>query len=287
MKLVLLFSLLFSLFSFHAHAEVSEFYLFGRKYLLARPDFIPGHKPFKMPLVVLLHGCKQDAEIIMKGTRLKEAAEKNNFFLLVPQQEIFHNSDHCWNWFYPINQSRHPMGEIGQVIAAVEALKASMAIDTERLFVIGMSAGGAMAHNMLACYPDYFKAVAVHSGLAYKVAENSTEANDVLTRESQKSPEVLGKLAFECSQGLATEAKLQKLLVIHGLKDMRVNPIHSNLIIDATKVMMKKLEKPISTKLIQVPELAHAWGGGLPISPNFDEKAPSSTDEILNFFELN
>lgn len=270
----------------NVYADVSEFYLMGRKFILVRPNLIPQHKPLKAPLVVLLHGCKQDAELIMNGTRMRDAAEKNNFFLLIPQQEIFYNSDHCWNWFYPINQSRHPAGELGQIIATIEALKNNYAIDEQKIFAIGMSSGGAMAHNFLACYPDYFKGVAVHSGLAFKTAESVTEANEVLTRENQKSPEVLGKLAAECSDVAATDQKLEKLLVIHGLKDPRVNPIHGKLIIDTTNAMMKNFGRKISTKLILVPDLAHAWGGGLPLTSNFDEKAPSSTYEILRFFSL-
>lgn len=283
MKIVLFF-ILFLVQSL-ALADTTEFYLMGRKYILVKPNFIPQHKPLKAPLVVLLHGCKQNAELIMNGTKLKEAAEKYNFFLLMPQQENFYNIDRCWNWFYPINQSRHPGGEMGQIIATIEAIKSNYTIDAEQIFAVGMSSGGAMAHNFLACFPDYFKGVAVHSGLAYKIAENATDANEVLTRTEQRSPEMLGKLAAECSDTQA-DFKLEKLLVIHGLKDPRVNPIHAKLIINSTNVMMKKLNKKINSKLILVPELAHAWGGGLPLSPNFDEKAPSSTDEILQFFNL-
>lgn len=277
----------FLLISLQSSANVSEFFLMGRKYVLVTPN-----KALKAaaPLVVLLHGCKQDSELIMNGTRLKEAAEKNNFFLLIPQQEVFYNIERCWNWFYSINQTRHVAGEMGQIVSTIEAIKSGYAIDSNSLYVIGMSAGGAMAHNFLACYPDYFKGIAVHSGLAFKVAEDPTEANDVLTSTNLKSPTVLGKLAAECSEIPVKNHKLKRLIVIHGQKDPRVNPVHANLIMKATEVMMKNLSFGIPSKLISklvmVPDLAHAWGGGVPLSPNFDEKAPSSTDAILNFFGL-
>lgn len=284
MKFVLFLSLFFSLTSF---ATETEFYLMGRKFILITPNLIPQHKPLKAPLVILLHGCKQTADLIMNGTRMKEAALRNNFFLLIPQQENFYNTDRCWNWFFPLNQSRHPGGELGQIITAAEVIKNNHAIDIEKIFAVGMSSGGAMAHNLLACYPDYFKGIAVHSGLAFKIAENATEANEVLTRTEQKSPEMLGKLAAECSESLGGPQKLKKLLVIHGVQDPRVNPVHASLMIKATDAMMKYLKQPkLESKLVMVPHLAHAWGGGVPLSPNFDEKAPSSTDEILIFFDL-
>ena len=268
--------------------------------------------------MVLLHGCKQNPDLILQGTYLEAEALKNNFLILAPEQSILHNGDHCWNWFFSFNQDRNPVNEMGQIMSAVDLVGLTYNVDKARMFVAGISAGGVMAHSMAVCYPDYFKGVAVHSGLSYKIAENLEEAQTVLTIQDQKSPEYLGKAAYNCAQNYG-RGRLSQIMIIHGSADKRVNSVHAEIISKTNDVWWDYLddgsrnnsEKPsvsrasfttgvytvtktekrhtlrnmVEQKLI-VNGMEHAWGGGKPVSVNFDPKAPSSTDAILKFFNL-
>ncbi len=271
-----------------------------------------------LPLVVLLHGCKQNPDLILTGTELETEAIKNNFLVLTPEQSILQNGDHCWNWFFSFNQDRSPVNEMGQIITAMEVVMHTYKVDRKKVFVTGMSAGGVMAHNLAVCYPDYFRGAAFHSGLSYKIAENLEEAQTVLTIQDQKSPEYLGKQAYACAHNYGANL-LNRIMIIHGSEDKRVNAVHSEIISKTNEVWwdyrddgirnssgkantvrttsrannysVTKTEKQypyknmIEQKLI-VNGMAHAWGGGKQVSANFDPKAPSSTDTILKFFQL-
>ncbi len=271
------------------------------------------------PLVVLLHGCKQNPDLILRGTYMETEALANNFIVLAPEQSVLNNGDHCWNWFFSFNQERSLASEMGQIMATVDMLKATYNIDKSKIFVAGMSAGGVMAHTMAVCYPDYFKGAAIHSGLAYKIAENLEEAQTVLTIEDQKSPEYLGKMASACARNIGEKSILNRIMIIHGSADPRVNAVHSEIISKTNEVWWDYLDdgrRNSSTKVtttkssfafnsysviktekhypyhdmieqkLIVKDMAHAWGGGRPVSANFDPKAPSSTDAILKFFQL-
>ena len=298
-----------------SYAKRLKFPFMGRNFILVTPE-----NSSKEPraLMVLLHGCKQNPDLILKGTEIEAEALKNNFIVLAPEQSIIHNGDHCWNWFFSFNQDRSPVNEMGQIMSALELVMSTNNVDKNRLFVAGMSAGGVMAHNMAVCYPDYFKGAAIHSGLSYKIAENLEEAQTVLTIPDQKSPEYLGKQAYACAHNYG-KGNLSKIMIIHGSADKRVNAVHSEIVsktnavwwdyLDdgirnsslktktdvtttrSTNYSVTKTEKHfpfhnmVEQKII-INGMAHAWGGGKPVSENFDPMAPSSTDLILNFFGL-
>lgn len=298
----------------NAFAESIPFYHQGTLFKLINPS----HDSQKKPLLLLLHGCKQSADIILQGTGLDQEALKRKFFLLVPEQSISMNSDHCWNWFYAFQQQRALFTEMSTMVSAIETVAMTYPIDHSRIFVAGISAGAAMAHNFLACYPDYFSGVAVHSGLAFKTAEDVFEAQSVLTTTTQKSPEYLGTKAYQCGRTVNNPPVIKKVMIIHGLDDKRVPSLHANLVSDTNQVisdlmddkMLNHSDRPLvnqqvvtfpngytgfitdknykafSERKILIKGMQHAWGGGQPISPNFDPKAPSSNSFILNFFNL-
>ena len=287
----------------------------GQLFKLINPSVKDGTKK---PLLLLLHGCKQNSEMIANGTGLWDEAMKRKFFLLVPEQTLNANSDHCWNWFYSFQQMRGGFTEMSTFVSAIENLSRNYPIDRSQLYVVGMSAGGAMAHNLLACYPDYFAGVAIHSGLAFKTAESIFEAQTVTTASSQKTPEYLGTKAFECGHFAGRPSGLKKVLIIHGLDDKRVPSLHADLIASTHEALSDLLDdgtlnhsdspvaietvqnyengykafitdkhyKNFSERKIMIKGLVHAWGAGKPISENFDPKAPSSANFILHFFNL-
>lgn len=295
-------------------AEAISFTHEGQNFKLINPSKTGAKKP----LLLLLHGCKQNPDIIVQGTGMMNEAMKRNFSLLVPEQPYTMNSDRCWNWFYSHQQIRGANTEMGRFVSAIEGLSRQYPIDRSRVYVAGMSAGGAMAHNLLACYPDFFAGVAVHSGLAFKTAENVYEAQTVITSTTQKTPEYLGTRAFQCGHFAGRVSQLKKVLIIHGLDDKRVPSLHADLISSTHEVLSDLLDdarinhsdfpvavettenfefgykafitdkkyKTFDERKILIKGLVHAWGAGKPISENFDPKAPSSNAFILNFFNL-
>jgi poly(hydroxyalkanoate) depolymerase family esterase len=314
MNLLIFLSLILSTTLNLAFAKTETLILKNRNYLFVKPSRVNGPRP----LVILLHGCKQTADLIVRGTRFDKEAEKRGFYLLVPEQNYYSNTDRCWNWFFSNQQIRHPQNEMGEIISALNLITSTHSVDKNKIFVAGLSAGGAMAENLAVCYPDYFKGFAVHSGLAYKVAESIIEAQDVLTRQDQKSPEDLGFLAFKCLKERNNKRLLKQAMVIHGLKDERVLPLHAELISQTHEVLVdymddgrrnssdtsrtneETLRYPngytlnrhkinylnFNEELIFIKELAHEWSGGAPVSRNFNPESPSSTQLIINFFNL-
>ena len=125
-----------------------------------------------VPLVCMLHGCTQDAASFAAATRMNEQADRHGFLVVYLQQQRGDNAQGCWNWFRPEHQARGA-GEPASIAAIVRELMGTASpwtIDSRRVFVAGLSAGGAMAAILATVYPDLFAAVAVHSGLAYRSA---------------------------------------------------------------------------------------------------------------------
>lgn len=297
-------------------AKTSEMKVSGRRFVVVAPDTRPTEK---RPLLLVLHGCKQSPEIILEGTGLDQVALKKNFYVIAPEQTVFENYDHCWNWFLSYEQTRIPVNQMGQIIGAIQLMIANTQVDPSQIYLAGMSAGGVMGHNLASCYPDVFKGAALSAGLAYKIAENLYEASTVLDSHHFKSPNYLGKAAYNCGrQGL--KRRLEKMILIHGEEDRRVDPFHSRLISDVNQVTLdyyddgRKNKSAVfsesnaereflsgygatvtdrhyrtikfTERRVMVKGMAHAWGGGKPISENFDPRAPSTNDFILKFFNL-
>ena len=127
------------------------------------------------PLVVVLHGCTQDAAVYDHGAGWSTLADRHGFALLFPEQQRANNPMLCFNWFAPEDTGRG-RGEAASIAAMVEAMKKAHGVDPQRIFVTGLSAGGAMAAAMLATYPDLFAAGAILAGVAYGCASRSGRA---------------------------------------------------------------------------------------------------------------
>lgn len=296
-------------------AKRSEMTVNGRKFVVISPKTKP---TTKRPLLLLLHGCKQNPDIILEGTRFDEIAVQKNFYVIAPEQSILENIDHCWNWFLSYEQKRTQFNQMGQMIAGIQTMISGSQVDPNQVYLAGISAGGVMGHNLASCYPDVFRGAALSAGLAYKIAEDLYEASTVLDSHHFKAPDYLGKAAWNCGNAGGSR-RLDRMLLVHGEDDRRVDPFHSRLISDVNKVTLDYYDdgkknnsaKPVVTenlrsqrnfsftvtdkrystvnfseRLILVKGMAHAWGGGKPISENFDPEAPSTSEFILNYFQL-
>ena len=199
--------------------------LFGsRDYYFYYPS---NHGPGPIPLVVILHGCRQDAQIMAEGSGLNELAEQNGFAVLYPNQDAIYNADRCWNWFFQVNQMRDS-GELSLVMGMVWEVGNQLPIDRSKVFVGGFSAGGAMASNLVACYSDIFSGAAIFSGLEFQAAMTIPDSLVAMSQGPSKDTHQSGLDAALCTPG---GGKVQAILVLHGSEDSAVNPINSDRIV--------------------------------------------------------
>ena len=150
-----------------------------RRYKLFRPRARP--PAGQRTLVVVLHGCAQDADDIARGTHFNDLATNVGFEVLYPEQPQSANALKCWNWYLP-EQSTRGNGEAAIIAELTTKIIADEAIDAKRVFIAGISAGGAMAANLAADYPEMFAAIAVHSGLPALTAKSQPEALEAMTK---------------------------------------------------------------------------------------------------------
>ena len=132
-------------------------------------------------LVVALHGCTQTAAAYDYGSGWSDLADSYGFAVLFPEQQRSNNPNNCFNWFLPSDTARN-RGEAHSVRQMIERVIIDNGIDRSRVFVVGLSAGGAMASAMLAVYPDVFAGGAIIAGLPFASATNVQEAFEVMAK---------------------------------------------------------------------------------------------------------
>ncbi|PSP98900.1 esterase [Halobacteriales archaeon QS_4_70_19] len=272
-----------------------------------------------VPLVTMLHGCDQDPEGFAVGTEMNELADEETFLAIYPDQTRDANSSECWNWFDDHNQ--HRGGKEARLIATMtrDAMD-RWAVDGDRVYVCGMSAGGAQAVNQAVTYPDLYAAVASHSGLEYDAANDATEAVAAM-ETGGPDPDVAGERAYEemVSNGVD---RVVPAYVVHGDVDTTVRPVNGEQTarqwlqtndladdgadddsVDATPdttttgtsdggyhYTVERYEDesgdPVVTYVTE-DELGHNWSGGDADGPNTDPLGEPVTPRIWSFFERN
>lgn len=273
----------------------------SRRYVVRVPA---GTEASRRPLVLVLHGCAQDARQIALGTGFSAAADSLGFLALYPEQPSSINPARCWRWFDPAHQSRGS-GEPALLAELTRAVSRQFGADTSRVFVVGLSAGAAMAVNLLVAYPELFAAGAAHSGVAYRAAEGIVPALAVMKNG------VPGGAAAELPSPNASNAPT-RLMVLHGARDSVVAPINGDQL---TRQWVRAVEKSRGESLHSreyvtrlggreahvrtfgdgrlvlveswlVHDLGHAWSGGSLVGSYTDAAGPSATALILRFFGL-
>ena len=189
--------------------------------------YVPAQRQPLMPLVVVLHGCGQSAAEYDLGAGWSTLAKHYGFALLLPEQQRGNNMQRCFNWYQSEDIARDD-GEVASIRQMIARMVADRAIDQRRIFITGLSAGGAMSMAMLSSYPEIFAGGAVIAGLPFGVARNVRDALMQMRMPSQRQGAELGDLVRRAS---SFRGRWPKLSVWHGTADRTVHPDNADEIV--------------------------------------------------------
>ncbi len=237
------------------------------------------------PLLVVLHGCTQDAEDVARGTRMDDHGRRRGMAVLYPEQPPEAHATRCWNWYEPDHQSAGG-GEPAILAGMIREMTETWGLDSERVYVAGISAGGAMAVTLAATHPGLVSGVASHSGVAYRAAVGLEEATRVL---SPAEAEPSRDLVEAVSGAMGERGRRIPLLVIHGDDDAVVAPRNARWLADqwaglaeefaegvvewdmdpsrpqadqASRIEVVRDDGGVWMEMWRIRDLGHAWSGG-------------------------
>ena len=263
--------------------------------------YVPSRKfGRKRPLIVMLHGCTQNPDDFAVGTGMNRLAEEHGFIVAYPGQPVSANQTACWNWFNLTDQMRDA-GEPSIIAGITRAIMAEFDIDAERVYVAGLSAGGAMAAIMSATYPELYAAAGIHSGLAYGSATDVASAFAAMRGTSSPAAPAQRKSRLKSAHGRV------RTIVFHGASDQRVHPSNAETILAEARAGLtgpaqetqhvgsaggRAYTRTVITDASGVPHvehwaiegLGHAWSGGSPEGSYSDQHGPDASREMLRFF---
>ena len=263
--------------------------------------FVPTPRPGLRPLVIMLHGCTQSPDDFAAGTRMNEFGEEEGIFVAYPRQSSRANVQRCWNWFEPSDQGRE-MGETGIIAGLARALATEHPIDRSRIYIAGLSAGGAAAANIARAYPDLFAAVGVHSGLAAGCARDLPSALSAMRVGAPGSEAPGGASGF--GAGSVTQSLRVPTIVVHGEGDGTVSPRNADAILTQAGIdgLTPRTERGssaghsyqrtryadeagrVQVEAWSIQGAGHAWAGGSPSGSYTDPNGPDASRAMLDFF---
>ena len=259
----------------------------SRDYRLYVPGGWRGQQ--KLPLVVMLHGCTQSPEDFAVGTGMNGLAEELGFLVAYPAQSQGANAQKCWNWFRPEDQ-RHGQGEPALVAGITREVMARHAVDPRKVYVAGLSAGGAFAAVMGASYPELYAAVGVHSGLACGSARDVPSAfaamrsGDAGTRGGRTVPTIV----FHGAQDSTVSPRNGEHVVAQSGGDaklrLKVEHGHSAGGMAYSRAQHLDGEGRTVVEHWVVEGAGHAWSGGNAAGSYTEPRGPEASREMVRFF---
>ncbi len=285
-----------------------------RRYLVYTPVGYSLEK--RVPMVVMLHGCTQTPAGSAAGTGWNPLADRQTFVVVYPEQSSSDNPLSCWNWFLPVHQARGS-GEAGIIAGISQQVLTSDTrwnIDPGRVYIAGMSAGGAMATLLGATYPDLYAAIAVHSGLECQAATDVSAARLAMMKGGP-DPIRQGRAAFDRMNG---RARLVPTIVFHGTADGVVNPVNGDQVVqqwmETSRLATGNTYRPdfarptkvdngrvhngyaytvsrwndgqdgVVQEYWRITGMDHAWSGGSVWGSFTDPRGPDATEAMWAFF---
>ncbi len=255
--------------------------------------YIPsGYRGQPVPLIVMLHGCTQSADDFAAGTRMNEAAEAQTCLVAWPQQVQSANLQKCWNWFREVDQQRDS-GEPSVIAGITRQVMEEYAVDHRRVYIAGLSAGGAAAAIMGETYPDLYAAVGVHSGLPCGAARDLSSALAVMRHGSK---------------GIIPQAGsgMPPTIVFHGDGDTTVHPANGDAVVAQAaagngwrarqqdgsvrgghawrRTQYFDQDGMLKIEHWLVHSAGHAWSGGNSQGSFTDPQGPDATAAMMRFF---
>jgi poly(hydroxyalkanoate) depolymerase family esterase len=230
-------------------------------------EHAPPGLPADAPLVVVLHGCLQDAAV-MEGTGWTALADAWRFYLVYAQQQSTNNPASCFNFFEPGDQARGA-GEPLSIKQMVDRMLADHAIDSRRVFVVGFSAGGAMAAVMAATYPDVFAGAAVLAGLPYQCATNAADAFACMKPGRDKTPQQWGDLVRAAHPTFA--GAYPRLSIWTGTADSTVVPSNAAELVEQwTQVHQSDQVADLADTVDGYPHRTYRDQAGVPVVETYE-----------------
>lgn len=245
----------------------------------------------RLPLVVMLHGCTQDADDFAAGTAMNDQGRRHDFYVLYPVQSREAHPQRCWNWFENGEQLQG-RAEAALLAGMTREVVLAHGIDSQRVYIAGLSAGGAMAALVARSYPKVYAAAGVHSGLAPGVASDLSSATAAMQGLHSKPPTLAGS-------GIP-------VIVFHGDQDTTVHPKNALQIISSslgdtapevvTDMPGERGQHPVTRHIYlnglgdviaerwEIHGAGHAWAGGSELGSCTDRKGPDATCEMVRFF---
>jgi poly(hydroxyalkanoate) depolymerase family esterase len=287
----------------HAPASITDIMPGGAKFIegsYSNPAgsrtyklFVPGgYQGQPLPLVVMLHGCTQSPDDFAAGTRMNFIAEEQNCLVVYPAQRSDANPSKCWNWFRGADQRRDE-GEPSLIAGITRQVMQDYSVDPKRVFVAGLSAGGAAAAIMGATYGDVYAAVGIHSGLAYGSATDMPSAFAAMRQGGGAGRQAV------------PDAPTVPAIIFHGDRDATVHPDNGARAVEqaigVTRTQKKVYRGQIpgghgytrttyadgEREILEhwdIHGAGHAWSGGNTAGSYTDPEGPDATKEMLRFF---
>jgi poly(hydroxyalkanoate) depolymerase family esterase len=271
---------------------------------LAYKLFVPaGRDSAGLPLIVMLHGCTQSPDDFARGTRMNALAQENGYVIAYPAQSNRQNANRCWNWFRAGDQQRGK-GEPALLAGLTRQIVADHRLDERRVYVAGLSAGGAMAAVLGGAYPDVYAAVGIHSGLPVGSAHDVPSAFAAMKRQAGSG----------AARGPA-RVEAVPAIVFHGDRDATVDPGNGTAVVEQftaaaasspgtpvtlqstvargtasggrgyTRTTFKDESGKVVVEQWLVHGGGHAWFGGDRSGSYTDPAGPDASAEMIRFFE--
>lgn len=281
----------------------------ARSYRLYVPGAYDGEGD--LPLIVMLHGCTQNAADFATGTRMNLLAEEGPFLVAYPEQAETDHPQRCWNWYDPAHQARG-RGEPAIIAAITREVMSAYRINRRRVYVAGLSAGGIMAVTMAATYPDLYAAVASHSGVPFAAAGSVGEAVTLMREGSLLRSHEAARRVLET---MGERRRVIPMIAIHGAADPVVNAMNTQQLTEQWILACADIEGSLvrslssmdeggtesdytyrvsraytggagAVEVWMVEDLGHAWSGGSPEGTYTDPRGVDASREIVRFFNM-